>query len=222
MPSSSIADQDEHSSLELPDESNDGSEESSIDESCADESCADESCADESGTDGLDSMELNVTSNIQHEVTETATNLPEETTDFDEHMFEPVYQNANITVSGAFCAIMEFKRQCRLPFTAITKLLDLLQLLCPPNNKLPKSVYTLKKFFEKLSIPLERRQFYASCNKELHGNIPCGSPCNQKEPNTLITLNSKRAISRVLESKYLNWWKGYDMHNSAKRVEPTY
>ena len=52
----------------------------------------------------------------------------------EENLFEPLYDYAKITVSDAFCAIMEFKRACRLPFTAIAKLLDLLQLVGPVNN----------------------------------------------------------------------------------------
>ena len=31
-------------------------------------------------------------------------------------MFEPLYEGAHITVCGAYCALMELKRVCRLPF----------------------------------------------------------------------------------------------------------
>ena len=129
----------------------------------------------------------------------TTTNSPEDDIELDECLFEPIYENASITVSGAFCAIMELKRKCRLPFTTIQKLLDLLQLLCPPNNKLPQSNHILKTFFKKLSIPLKRRR--ATCDTEFQADQTCCSSCVQKEPNTLITLNSKRAITRVLKIK---------------------
>ena len=46
-------------------------------------------------------------------------------------MFETLYQGAHITVCGAYCALMELKRVCRLPFSAIAMLLQILQLLCP-------------------------------------------------------------------------------------------
>lgn len=69
--------------------------------------------------------------------------------DLDSSMFEPIYENANITLCGAYCAIMELKRACRLSFTAISKILDLLQLLCPPNNNLPRSV---QNFFSEASV----------------------------------------------------------------------
>lgn len=72
--------------------------------------------------------------------------------ELEDHMIRPIYENANITLCGAYCAIMEFKRACRLPFTAIAMLLQLLQLLCPKDNTLPKSVYVFKKFFQRFSF----------------------------------------------------------------------
>ncbi len=55
----------------------------------------------------------------------------------EDNMFEPLYEGANISISGTYCAIMEYKRACCLPFTTIAKLLELLQLVCPANNHLP-------------------------------------------------------------------------------------
>lgn len=77
--------------------------------------------------------------------------------EIDNEMFEPVYENANITTSEAYCAIMEFKRSCHLPFTAIDKLLQLLQLLCPADNRLPQSVYYyVQENFQKVLIHLPK------------------------------------------------------------------
>lgn len=81
----------------------------------------------------------------------------------DEKMFEPIYKDATITVCGAYCAIMEFKRSCRLPFTTIPMLLQLLQMICPGENSLPKSVYMFKKFFREQSSSYKRHQFCANC-----------------------------------------------------------
>jgi hypothetical protein len=50
-------------------------------------------------------------------------------------LFEPIYDNASITQCGAYVAM----RSCCLPFSCIKKLLDLLQLLCPTNDSLPRS-----------------------------------------------------------------------------------
>ena len=90
----------------------------------------------------------------------------DESMEVDSNLFEPLYDGANITVCGAYCVIMEFKRVCKLPFSAI---LMLLQLLCPPGNKLPQSIYTLKKFFQKHSSQHKRKLFCPECHSELTG-----------------------------------------------------
>ena len=60
---------------------------------------------------------------------------------------KPIYENANITLCGAYCSIIEFKRACHLSFSTIAMLFQLLQLLCPERNTLPRSVYLFNKFF---------------------------------------------------------------------------
>jgi len=118
----------------------------------------------------------------------------------DEAMFEPLYENAGITVCGAFYALMEFKRSCRLPFTAIDMLLQLLQLLCPPNNKLPQSVYKFRKFFEQYSSSHKKQQFCSKCDTEFKENeSQCDHPFT--EPNTLISFDPTNAMRRVLKHK---------------------
>ena len=59
----------------------------------------------------------------------------DESMDIDSELFEPLYEGASITACGAYCALMEFKRACKLPFPAMLMLLQLLQLLCPSGNK---------------------------------------------------------------------------------------
>ena len=82
-------------------------------------------------------------------------------------MFKPLYNGAGISVCGAYCAIMEFKRVCRLPFTAIAMLLQLLQLICPADNKLPRSVYVWKKFFQRRSSKYTKLRFCCHCDQQL-------------------------------------------------------
>lgn len=119
--------------------------------------------------------------------------------DVDMKMFEPLYDGASITICGAYCALMEFKRACRLPFTTIDMLLQLLQLFCPSNNKLPRSVYKFKKFFEQFASSHQKRQFCSDCVKEFS---KCDNPdCRSTEPNTLISFDPTKAIRRVLKSK---------------------
>ncbi len=128
----------------------------------------------------------------------------DEELDIDESMFEPLFDNASITVCGAYCAIMEFKRACRLPFTTIDMLLKLLQLLCPPNNHLPQSIYKFKTFFEKFSSSHQKQQFCSDCKTEFRENqSKCDNlSCRHVEPSTLISFNPEKAIRRVLKSTF--------------------
>ena len=128
--------------------------------------------------------------------------IPDENMEIDENMFEPLYDGASITVCGAYCAIMEFKRVCRLPFTAIVMLLQLLQLLCPPANKLPRSVYVQKRFFRKYSSSHTTQRFCPECRTELEVNQhKCTNfGCQGKETDYLITLKPDRSIQTIVAS----------------------
>ena len=82
-------------------------------------------------------------------------------------MFEPIYENAPISLCGAFCAIMEFKRSCNMSFSCIDRLLQLLQLFCPPSNSLPHSVYAIRKFFESIQQQMLSVAFVPIVNRNL-------------------------------------------------------
>ncbi len=120
----------------------------------------------------------------------------------EDSMFEPLYENANITISGAYCAIMEFKRACRLPFTTISKLLELLQLVCPPNNHLPTSVHKFKNFFGKFSSEYTSQYYCNVCHTEYSPGQKVCPNCANAKPDTLIVTNPKKAITRVLKNKF--------------------
>ena len=118
-------------------------------------------------------------------------------------MFEPIYEGANISICGAYCAIMEFKCVCRLPFTTIAMVLQILQLLCPPENRLPRTVYVLQKFFQRYSSKFKKMRFCGSCNRKLMATERKCSDANcQTQPSTLIVLKPDNAIRQVLTSKF--------------------
>lgn len=128
-----------------------------------------------------------------------------DTTDDDElvadsNMFQPIYPGSDVTVAGAYCAIMEFKRICRLPFTTIVVLLQLLQLFCPAGNKLPTSKHQLKKFFQRYTTSYTRRNFCRSCNTEITGrSLLCSNRnCPRREPNSMIYLSPDRSLKRII------------------------
>ena len=117
----------------------------------------------------------------------------------DDEMLKPVYEKANITLCAAYCAILEFKRSCHLPFTAIKNCLSYCNY-CVPLNILPKSVYMFKKFFTKFSSPLQKHQYCPNCKLVIE-NCTCDS--QSSEPDSLITLDAEKTITRVVKSKHL-------------------
>lgn len=123
----------------------------------------------------------------------------------DESMFQPLYQGANITICGTYCAIMEYKRACKLPFTAIEKLLELLELICPANNGLPKSLYILKSFFKKRSCQVSKQKFCPDCCCEIASDKETcrNSSCHSKDVNYLYTLRPEGQIRKIVTRKYV-------------------
>ncbi len=129
--------------------------------------------------------------------------LTGEEDDVDCDMFESIYPGSGITIAGAYCATMEFKRICRLPFTTIVVLLQLLQLLCPAGNKLPTTKYQLTKFFRKYKSSHTRRNFCRSCNTEIIGtSAKCSNrACPNREPNSLIYISPDHSLQRIISGK---------------------
>lgn len=123
--------------------------------------------------------------------------------DLNKELFEPIYENAGITLCGAYCAIMEFKRMCKLPFSSLAMLLQLLQLLCPPGNNLPHTVYAFKKVFGKASSCKEILSFCADCNVQFcKGQNCCRSiSCRKTEPSKLMNLDVIEPMKGILSSK---------------------
>ena len=123
--------------------------------------------------------------------------------ELNDELFEPIYENTKITLCGAYCAIMEFKRVCRLPFSSLAMLLQLLQLLCPPGNNLPRTVYAFKKLFCKASLSKETHCFCADCNVQFcEGQKFCNNTaCRKRESSKLIHFDITGAMKRVLLSK---------------------
>ena len=92
--------------------------------------------------------------------------------DIEENLFEPLYTGAKVTVCGAYCAIMHLKSTCRLPFSTVSQILELLLLLCPSDNKLPRSIYQLKKFFKRFGTEQVKTLYCSSCNVEISKPVP--------------------------------------------------
>ena len=91
----------------------------------------------------------------------------EDNLQFDPMMFEPIYENAPISLCGEFCAIMEFKRSCNLSFSCIDRLLQLLQLFCPQVTVYHIQCMLSESFFESIQQQMLSVAFVPTVNRNL-------------------------------------------------------
>lgn len=117
-------------------------------------------------------------------------------------MFLPLFAGANITICGAYCAIMNLKSKCRLPFSTLDQLLIMLQLLCPSDNKLPRTVYKLRKFFGLFEFGKRQVSYCSNCHEEMEGrchNQACSS--SYHEPDVFMQMNITKQLRMILSRK---------------------
>ena len=108
-----------------------------------------------------------------------------------------------VTVVGAYCAIMELKRKCRLPFTAIVMVLQLLQLLCPLGNKLPTTKHQLMSFFRRYPVSYSRQNFCCTCISPIQSHVRrCNKECTKQEPNSIIEIPPDTALQQIMSGKF--------------------
>lgn len=114
-------------------------------------------------------------------------------------MAQPVYPGSSVTLLATYCLLMEFKRAYRLSFTTMVALLQLLQLLCPPNNILPTTKHQLVKFSRIFESQHSKIDFCRTCNKQLENKKPCSSAqCLKSEPNSLILISPIHAMQHTI------------------------
>lgn len=112
---------------------------------------------------------------------------------------EPLYNGANISVCATYCAIMEFSSSAHLPYSSTEKLLTLLQLLCPPDSKLPSSIYKLKQFFRSFSTEYQKTEICSGCGQEL----PADHTCPQEtKKNIVVHLPIQSSLQALTQSKW--------------------
>lgn len=112
-------------------------------------------------------------------------------------MAQPMYPGSSVTVLGAYCILMEVKRLCRLPFSTMVILLEVLQLLCPAKNLLPTTKYQLIKFARKFSSTNSRIDFCRSCGKLLQRRHKCPQ-CQKTEVNSMILVSPDQALEQII------------------------
>ena len=123
-------------------------------------------------------------------------------------LFEPLYQGADITVCGAYCCIMQFATTNKLTYTAISELIKLLHLICPPQNKLPSSFYKLKKFFNRFNVAFTHQKVCTKCSAPMTAGTSQCATCQDnddldpKAVGDLIHVPIEKALKTVVSSEF--------------------
>ena len=129
-------------------------------------------------------------------------------TEIGDIFLQPVYSDANITVCGAYCSIMQYVTANKLTYAAIEGLLKLLQVLCPCPNSLPTTLYKFKRFFQQYSSGFEQQRVCRKCFGFLSSGEVC-SACvdgenpvrNPEFPGLLVHTPFQKPFQTILSSK---------------------
>lgn len=114
---------------------------------------------------------------------------------------EPVYSGSTLTVGAAVCAIMEFCIRNNLTYKAIDELLKLLQILCVSPNRLPKSVFILKKFFNHFnSTEYSHYEMCSNCKEKCEVCV-----CNKPSKGVLVHISIDKPLKAIVSRKSLRF-----------------
>ncbi len=139
----------------------------------------------DSDSDPCDSPLLSIRCIVQH--------------NYSEDFFNPLYDNADVTICGAICAVMQFCTSNNLTYSAIEDLLKLLRIFCPSPNHLPKSLYSFKKFFEQFNPIHSHEQLCSECfkSKDKCSCVPLATNATAH----LVNVKNDKPLEVVLSSK---------------------
>ena len=112
---------------------------------------------------------------------------------------EPFHAGSTLTVGTAVCAIMKFYLHNSLTFKATDELLKLLQILCVVPNKLPRSSFTLKKFFSHFTTINYEHYNLCSNRKEKTDNCQC----NKSSSGDLLEIAIDKPLKIIVSHKFL-------------------
>ena len=95
---------------------------------------------------------------------------------------EPLYPGAEVTIIHANLMLMQYALKRSLTKAALTNLLDLVRVLLPKANKLPTSLYVLKKYFEKKCPEVTEMRCESFCTMchSLVVDGECPSKCGER------------------------------------------
>jgi len=125
----------------------------------------------------------------------------EEDADLPADYAESFHEGSDVTVGKAVMLVMQFSIDNHLTYKATGELLKLLQVLCVTPNRLPKSVYLLKKFFQTFKrSEYNHNKVCSNCSKD-ESNCSCNDPTH----GDLIIVSIEKSLEVIVSSKYHLW-----------------
>ena len=112
---------------------------------------------------------------------------------------QPLYNGTDLTVCAAICLIMQFALCNNLTNEGIEKLLKLLKLLLPSPNRLPRSFYKLKAFFEAFSVPYRDLAVCGTCEGYTEH---CNCQVAKQTECHLLQISLAKPLSAIIDK---NW-----------------
>lgn len=95
-----------------------------------------------------------------------------------------IYDGAQITVNESVTAILSFFLRYDLSAACLSSTLDLISLHCKKENLLIKSLYKLKKYFQRIETPIKRHYFCSTCSATVELE-------NSECPNCKVDIDAK-------------------------------
>ena len=117
--------------------------------------------------------------------------------------FQPLYENASVSVCGAYSAVMQLASRHKLSMSAIDDLLALLRLVCPEPNHLPSSLYKFRQYFQQFKGGYKKQVLCSGCHSPLAtSKSKCSATeCSDTKPSYLIHLPLQKPLETLVLSE---------------------
>ncbi|CAG5090277.1 Protein of unknown function [Cotesia congregata] len=103
-----------------------------------------------------------------------------------EHLNDPLYDNAPLTVGESVLCILTFMIRHKVTRALLSDLLSLISLHCIQPNLCIKTLYYFDKFFKNIRSPIRRHFFCSACFFKLENQKSSCPKCNVNQEVVLI------------------------------------
>lgn len=115
-------------------------------------------------------------------------------------MSEKIYTGAQITVFESALCLIKFFLIFKVSYNCMNKIIQMIDLHLPKNNKMIKSMHMLKKYFSMDSLFKVIHKFCPKCKYLVENNISCGK-CGETKLDTFVSYNLAKQIQKFFDRK---------------------